>query len=617
MEQSEKPWFAEFKVLGIPQSLEPYPLIPTHALLDQAAEKHKKMGFVQLGYEMNYPKAKENAERLANALSEMGVMKGDRVATLLPTSIQFVLADTAISKAGAVHVPSSFLEPPENMEHKFKESAPKVLFAMDEYLDVVEALKKKVRIEHVIVSRIEDFSDKPPEHKPALSEGMYWLTDLLDKYPPQAPQVEFRPECDVETLLFTGGTTGLPKGCMLTHYNIVSNALMNSHVLGISSQVLAGNISVLLGLPFFHSYGHCLMHTMVYLQNKILLVPDARDTKSMVSMIKEHHPVLHIGVPTQFMKMAEEELEGVGILAISGSAALPPETQEKFEKTGAGALMEGYGLSELSPVTHMNASAMVRLFGGRSQVALSSKLLGLPGVVPATRSMLGLLGYKNVGKTFGKAIPFLSKFSGKRPKLRGEEKRATIGIPAPDTEVKVMDVDTGKELSWEEMINEGKVGEMLLKGPQRMIGYWPEEGKGFDEEGYIHTGDVVKVDERGYFYIVDRTKDMIIVSGYKVYSRELDDMLYDHPAVAMAATIGVPDPDRPGSERVKVFIQPKPDYKDKVSEQEIISYLQQKVAKYAVPKQVIFLDEMPLTEVQKVNKKYLRERELQEMASEG
>lgn len=181
----------------------------------------------------------------------------------------------------------------------------------------------------------------------------------------------------------------------------------------------------------------------------------------------------------------------------------------------------------------------------------------------------------------------------------------------------MIDVDTGKELSWEEMINEGKVGEMLLKGPQRMIGYWPEEGKGFDEEGYIHTGDVVKVDERGYFYIVDRTKDMIIVSGYKVYSRELDDMLYDHPAVAMAATIGVPDPDRPGSERVKVFIQPKPDYKDKVSEQEIISYLQQKVAKYAVPKQVIFLDEMPLTEVQKVNKKYLRERELQEMPSEG
>jgi acyl-CoA synthetase (AMP-forming)/AMP-acid ligase II len=151
---------------------------------------------------------------------------------------------------------------------------------------------------------------------------------------------------------------------------------------------------------------------------------------------------------------------------------------------------------------------------------------------------------------------------------------------------------------------------MLLNGPQRMAGYWPDKGKGFDDEGFIHTGDVVKVDEKGYFYIVDRTKDMIIVSGYKVYSREVDDVLYDHPAVAMAATVGVPDSERPGSEVVKVYIQLKPEFVGKVNEEEILTYLRQKVAKYAVPKSVVFLENMPLTEVQKVDKKYLREREL-------
>jgi acyl-CoA synthetase (AMP-forming)/AMP-acid ligase II len=144
-----------------------------------------------------------------------------------------------------------------------------------------------------------------------------------------------------------------------------------------------------------------------------------------------------------------------------------------------------------------------------------------------------------------------------------------------------------------------------------MLGYWPEEGKGLDEEGFVHTGDVVKMDEHGYFSIVDRTKDMAIVSGYKVYTREVDDLLYDHPATEVAATIGVPDPEREGSERIKVFVQLKGEYNGKVTEDEYIEYLREKVAKYAVPRSVVFLDEMPLTEVFKVNKKALREMEME------
>lgn len=609
MQKNSKPWFEEYKVHGIPETLKPYPLKPTHALVDEAAIKHKKMGFVQMGYTMLYPEVKDKADRLANALLAMGVQRGDRIATLLPTSIQFVLADTAISKAGATHVPCSFLEPPDHLEHKLKESTPKAVFTLDEYRPIVEGLTRKVEIAHVIVSKLADFSSNRPSEPPALESGVSWMTDLLDAYTAKAPSIPFSAEEDIETLLFTGGTTGLPKGCMLSHFNLVANATQNAFALGIVSQILKGNVAMLIATPFFHSYGHCILHTMTGMGMMQLLVPDARDTRSMVEMIKEHHPIMAIGVPTQFMKMIDEELKGIGILGLSGSAALPPEIQERFEKKGAGALMEGYGLSEMSPVTHLNASVMIRLFGGRKMVALNSKILGLPGMIPLLSNLLGLLGYKNVGKFFGKALPKLSKFS-KRPSRKKEEKRATIGIPLPDTEVRVIEVDTQKEIPLEEVVKEGRLGEMLLNGPQRMVGYWPDKRKGFDDEGFIHTGDVVKVDEKGYFYIVDRTKDMIIVSGYKVYSREVDDVLYDHPAVAMAATIGVPDSERPGSEVVKVYIQLKPEFAGKVNEQEILTYLRQKVAKYAVPKSVVFLESMPLTEVQKVNKKYLRERGL-------
>jgi acyl-CoA synthetase (AMP-forming)/AMP-acid ligase II len=612
VERLEKPWFADYEVLGMPQTLEPYPSIPTHTFLDRAAENDKKMGYVQMGCTMLYPEARDKADRLANALAAMGVAKGDRVATLLPTSIQFVLADHAISKAGAVHVPCSFLEPPDHLEHKFSESGPKVVFTLYEHLDMVDGLREKTGLEKVIVSRLEDFSHEPPAERPQLDEGMYWLTDLLESHPPLPPRIEFRPESDVETLLFTGGTTGLPKGCMLSHYNQVSVVTQNGW-LSIVIQILKGNIAVLIGTPFFHGYGHCILHTMTSLGMMQLLLPDARDTGSMVEMIKEHHPVMAIGVPTQFMNLLDEEIKDLGIIGLSGSAALPPETQERFEQRGAGAIMEGYGLSEMSPTTHSNASALIRLFGGRKMVAFTSRLLRLPGQIDVMSRLIGCLGYKRMGRFLSLMLPRLSRLTAKRPKLKSAEKRATIGIPLPDIDVKITDVDTGEEITMQEMVKENRVGEMLLKGPQRMLGYWPEKGTGFDEEGYIHTGDVVRIDERGYFYIVDRAKDMIVVSGFKVYSREVDDVLYEHDAVAMAATIGLPDPERQGSERVKVFIQAKPGYSDKITEEEIIAYLRRKVPRYAVPREVAFIEEMPLTGVQKVNKKYLREMEMRKM----
>jgi len=606
------PWFKEYKTVGIPESLEPYPNEPTHYFLDLAAEKRPRLGCVQLGLEMTYPELKDHANRLASALAAMGVEKGDRVATLLPTSIQFIIADTGISKAGAVHVPCSFLEPLDTLSHKFKECSPKGLICLEENLPLAESLREFMDAPNIIITTVDDYSDRPPKHE-ELPDAV-WLTEAIAKASPEPPRVSIDPKGDLETLLFTGGTTGLPKGCMLTHRNMVANALQNPAVFGPITKILKGNTSALIGLPFFHSYGHCIMHTMIGgMYCNLLIVTDPRDTKGMLRMIKEYSPVLQFGVPTQFMKLLEEDIKATRVIGISGSAALPPNVQEKFEQESKSFVSEGYGLSELSPVTHFNVSANIRAMGGRKMVPIMNKLLFNPVSTGFMNLQAKLLGPKLYGKIFLGIMGFVSDMNHKKANLKSVEKRATIGIPVPDTVVKVVEVDTGAPISFQEMIDDGRVGEMLLSGPQRMLGYWPEPGRGLDDEGFVHTGDVVKMDENGYFSIVDRTKDMAIVSGYKVYTREVDDILYDHPATEVAATIGVPDPEREGSERIKVYVQVREEYKDKVSEDDYIAYLREKVAKYAVPRSVTFLDEIPLTEVFKVNKRLLREMELEEL----
>jgi long-chain acyl-CoA synthetase len=441
-----------------------------------------------------------------------------------------------------------------------------------------------------------------------------WLMEIIDQAKAEPPKITFDAARDIETLLFTGGTTGIPKGCMLTHRNMIANSLQNTSMLGPIANMFVGNMSVLLGLPFFHSYGHSLMHTMIANSATLLLVVDPRDNKSMLKMIEDYHPVMQVGVPTQFMKMLGENLKKAKLIGLSGSAALPPNVQEKFEESSGGYIAEGYGLSELSPVTHFNVSANIRVFGGRKMMVFMNKTLFNPISVAIQRTFAKLIGYKNFGAIFTEILSLMAKRSRKSKKLKGVERRANIGIPMPDTEVKVVEVDTGKTITYEQLINEQKVGEMLLNGPQRMLGYWPDPGKGLDEDGFVHTGDVVKMDEKGYFSIVDRTKDMVIVSGYKVYTREIDDLLYEHPATEMAAAIGVPDPNIPGSERVMVFVQVKPECRDEICEEDYMQFLREKVAKYAVPRAIVFLDSMPLTEVYKVNKKLLREMEASKLA---
>lgn len=622
MSSPKFPWSAEYRVLGIPETLRPYPDKPVCDILYRTAKKYKNNGLVQNHYKITYQKLAQEVDKLATVLHRMGLKKGDRVATLLPTSIQFFVADYAISRAGLVQIPSSPLEPPANLKHKFEQGTPRVLICLDEYLEVARTAMKGSSIEKLLVTTINDYSNTPPARRPDLGgANQYWMKDLIDRTPADPPNYQYNVETDLETLLFTGGTTGLPKGCMLTHRNIYANAIQNLHAMGQSGQLIAGAVSVLLGLPLFHSYGHMIMHAMTLFGYNQIMINDPRDTAGMVKMIKDYRPLIQIGVPTQFMKLCYAELKGAGMLGLSGSAPLPPNTQQEYEKVSRGGIMEGYGLSEMSPVTHLNGTFLIRLFGGRIPVMINSFFLGLPGVKPVLNRFLRLAGPKVVGYVTTRLFSWLTVMTswgqrfGKKRK-EGTEKRGTIGIPFPDTEIRIVDTMTGAPLSWDE-VAAGIRGEMLLKGPQRMLGYWPTPGSGVDKEGFIHTSDIVRLDERGYFYIVDRTKDMIIVSGYKVYSREIDDLLADHGGVEIGATVGIPDPEREGSEIVVVYVQPRPHFKNQITPEQITQYLRERAARYAVPKKVIVVDAIPLTEVQKVDKKLLRKMAIELMQNEA
>ena len=599
---TKPPWFGEYNLLHVPETLEPYPEWPAHRLLELAAERHPRSGVWQLGREWLYPEVLDQARRFAAALADLGIRPGDRVATILPTSIQFVIADYAISLAGAVHIPSSFLEPAHVLEHKFNQGGPRAIIFLlkdDEAGDEISGICRACNITHLIATRLEDFSPAPP---PPIEAPFLSMLKLIAEHPPAPPVLGLHPERDLETLLFTGGTTGQPKGCMLTHKNVVANAMQSSANFGPLNHALRGNYSILLAIPFFHSYGHMMMHTLTYLGATMLLLPDPRDTRGIIDAIRENYPLFIFGVPTQYMNLLKEELADVRILGVSGSAALPTQVQEQFEQKGGG-VMEGYGLSECGPNTHLNPSLIIKMLGGSKRPEWQRSLIR--ALLKVWAPLLARADRKRMGRIFStRVMPIMMKRAAE-PGVQGDDRKGSIGVPFPDTQVKVVAED-GRRLSWEELIG-GCTGELALSGPQRMLGYWPEAGSGLDEDGFVRTGDVVKMDARGYFYIVDRTKDMIIVSGFKVYSREVDEALYRHPAVESAATIGLPDPERPGSELVKVFVQLKPGFAGKTTAEEIKEYLKDKVARYAQPRMVEFITEMPLTGVGKVDKKALRQ----------
>ena len=539
--------------------MEPYPEIPVSKFLDDAATEYPDNianTFIAGDYkaDITYSELKLQVDKLASALDNLGVKKGNRVVTILPSCPQFIIADYAIMRLGAVHVPLSILHRAPEVLYEIKESGAETIICSYRRLERLDEIKDKLKLKNVIYTPVPVFPDYSfPEMKelPDIT-NLYQLEDLIDKSDSNPPTVEINPTEDLALLPFTGGTTGVPKATMLTHYNITSNVIQSLHwMMHPLRSGIKGKAAALICVPIFHQLGHFTLHTGIAWGLRGILV-DGRDLSQIAEVINEYRPFVVVGVPTHYMLLLDNPtLKKMPTFFFSGAAALPQDVAEKWEKKIGTPLSEGYGMTEACAVTHMNPSG-------------------------------------------------LSKVTGFMPKVK-----RSIGVPVADTEIKIVDLETGKEVPF------GETGELWIRGPQVMKGYWPTAGKGLEDDGWLATGDVTKMDEDGYFYIVDRIKDMINVSGMKVYSQTVDDVLHGHIAVSIAGVVGVSDPERPGSERVKAFVVLRDDYKEKVTSEDIIQYCKEKLPSYAVPKFVEFRESLPLTPVMKLDKKKLRGEENQ------
>ncbi|MDQ7784582.1 MAG: AMP-binding protein [Desulfomonilaceae bacterium] len=559
MGYSDKPWTAGYKLgpYKLETSLEPYPEVPLFAALDDAAAKYPGQTAIQfLERTTTYRGLKDQADRLAAGLAGLGVSKGDKVCLYLPNCPEFLIADWAVLKTGAAIVPVSVLRTDEALIHEAGSSRSKAIVCREEHLERALHIRDRCDIEHVIITSAEGHDVEPV--KAALPENVYEFRTLIEDNPPTPPSVAIDPRHDLAILAFTGGATGVPKGVMLTHFNRYSNLrqgfpwIMKPMLKGI-----AGKASFFLPVPLFHSFGHYIAQSAVYLGLRIILMPDPRDVDLMVQYIKKYRPLMIPAVPTQLMRMAEAGIGRLNAIPMSGAAPLPVEVAEKVRRAMGSPVSEGYGLTETGPLTHFNITAF-------------------------------------------------SKITGFMPK----EKHG-LGVPAPDTECKLADPLTGKEVPF------GNAGEILVRGPQIMKGYWPEPGTGLDEDGWLHTGDIGSMDDEGFFRLSDRIKDMVNVSGNKVYTTEVDEVLFRHPHVLMAAAFGIPDPETPGSERIMAAIRLKDGSEGKVGAEDIRDFCRRHLAPYAVPKVVEFRNSIPMTATEKLFKKALRDEAIARMKQEG
>ncbi|HDM77790.1 MAG TPA: hypothetical protein ENG51_15205 [Deltaproteobacteria bacterium] len=559
MTYADKPWLRSYKLgpYKLKHSLEPYPEVPVYKCLDDTAGKYPgQTAILFQGRTLKYKELKTQADKLATALMDFGVRRGDRVCIFLPNCPEFIISDWAVLKAGGAVVPTSIMRTDEGLLHEVGTSKSRVIICREEHLDRVIAVKEKSDLEHIIVTSTDGY-DVTELKLGTLPGGTHEFRKIISEYEASPPGVKIQPKEDLCEVAFTGGATGVPKGVMITHFNRYTNIMQSiPWLLAPLAPGIIGKASVFITVPLFHAYGHWMEQMAAYWGLRIILAPDPRDNDEIVRIMKEYRPFLIPTVPTQLMRMAKGKVGRMNVLCMSAAAPLPLEVANAIKNEIGNPVAEGYGLTEAGPITHMNPSAFSKITGFMPQV------------------------------------------------------KHSFGVPLPDTECKIVDPE-GREVPI------GEEGELMVRGPQIMKGYWPEPGQGLTEDGWLHTGDIARMDEEGYFYIQDRTKDMINVSGFKVYTITVDEVLFKHPGVLMAGAIGIPDPNMPGNERVMAIIKPRDEYKGKITEEEIIEICKKHLPPYAVPKHVQFRDELPLTVTEKLWKKKLREEVIEEMKQEG
>lgn len=523
-----------------------------------------KTALAFMGVHITFSQLDRYANRFADMLLSHGFGKGDVVGINLPNIPEYVIAWLGTLRAGCVVSGVSPLLSTEEMAYQLRDSNARGLVTLDA---IFEGRLKKIAkdlpgLKLVAATSVGGFLPgikrvlgtllkKIPHGRVTPLEGkaVYRFSEIISsrRFSEAAPKVHVTPD-DLACLQYTGGTTGDPKGAMLSHRNVVSDLLIFQRWLGWEPGKGVG----LSGFPFFHIAGLFTNANCIYLGWTQVLIPNPRDTDHICSELKKYRPSVMANVPSLYMLLMENPkfraLDHSSLqTCICAAAPFPEEAQRWFEDIiGRGKIVEAYGMTETSPLTVVNP-------------------------------------------------------------VRGRKKLGSIGIPLLNTEIRLMEPGTDRE------VEPGQPGEICVRGPQVMVGYYsrPEETeKVMDKDGFLHTGDVAVMDEDGFLRIVDRTKDMIIVGGFKVFSRKVEEVLAQHPAVSMIATIGVPNPERPGSELVKAYVSLKPEYRTGHDPQalrdEIIGFARDRLAPYEVPKTLEFKDELPLTVVGKIDKKVLR-----------
>ncbi|MET3196341.1 long-chain-fatty-acid--CoA ligase [Bacillus sp. OAE603] len=559
-ELKAKPWVSQYPE-QIPTTLESdFELLPIY-LKKTATEYPDKKALNFLGREMTFKEIYVQSLRFANYLRNLGIKKGDRVAIMLPNSPQAVIAYYGILFADAIIVQTNPLYTERELEYQMNDSGATAIICLDLLINRVHSVKNNTKLKHIFVTSVRDYlpiikkvlyplSKQPKAPKIPKDPSIHQFNYIMKISAPVELELTNTSVDDVAILQYTGGTTGFPKGVMLTHKNLASNTLMSEKWLYKSRK---GEEKILTVLPFFHVYGMtACMNLSIMCAYEMIIIPRF-DASLMLEAIKKYRPTLFPGAPTMYIALLNHpDLSKTDISCIhsclSGSAALPVEVQEQFEKVTGGKLVEGYGLSEASPVTHSNFLWDRRVSG-------------------------------------------------------------SIGVPWPSTDAKIVSMETGEELPVRE------IGELIVSGPQVMKGYWnrPEETAATLKDGWLYTGDLGYMDEDGFFYIVDRKKDMIIAGGFNVYPRDVEEVLYEHEAVQETVVIGVPDPYR--GETVKAFIVLKEG--KTVTENELDEFSRKYLAAYKVPRQYEFRKELPKTAIGKILRRQLVEEEKQRNAKEN
>lgn len=549
-----RPWLDYYEP-SVPKTFEPSARTLPQLLKDTAQQYPQQTAMTFIGARTSYATLWDHSQRLATALQKMGVKTGDRVSIMLPNCPQFVTSFFGTLSAGAIVVNTSPLYTAHELAHQLIDSGSETLIILDTFFPRYDEIKDRVPVKRVLVTGIQDALPFPKNLlyplkarkdgtwvDVAYGERVLPLKAVIESQTPYPAAVDAKPT-DVALLQYTGGTTGVPKGAMLTHRNLVANAEQSRVWM---SDLTAGQEKTLAAIPFFHVYGMTVaMNLSLLVGANIVLIPDARNIKMVLDEIQKNKATLFPGVPTLYNAInnhpatPQHDLSSIRA-CISGSAPLLLETAHRFKEITHGAnLVEGYGLTEASPTTHVNP-------------------------------------------------------------IFGEQAEGSIGLPLPGVDAIIVDEN-------DQIVPTGANGELWVSGPMVMQGYWqrPDEtAKTLVEmfgQTWLKTGDIASVDERGFFRIVDRKKDLIIAGGHNIYPREVEEVLMKHPAVLEAAAVGLPDQYR--GESVHAVLALKPGFE--VTDKEIMAFCRQELSSYKVPRSVEFRSELPKTAALKILRRQL------------